>query len=83
MYKNRKNAKHVKMSPNLTKERSNILYEASKLTEDIGTVEFVFANIHGNLVIRFKEKQNGSFLHDFSNMEDLRKLLLDLTGEKV
>ena len=40
----RKNAKHIKINPNLTKRRGKILYDAVKLTEELPKVNFVFSD---------------------------------------
>ena len=58
-YNERKNAKHIKINPNLTKRRGKILYDAVKLTEELPKVNFISSDLHGDLKIRVNEPQDG------------------------
>ena len=68
----------MKISPNLPKRRSTLLYEASKRLEDVEKVNFTFADIHGDLVIRLQEEYKGKFLFTFNSMDDLDELLREM-----
>ena len=49
VYNARKKSKKVKICPNLTKTRSDLLYNATQFTKDVDGVDFVLADIHGDL----------------------------------
>ena len=63
--KERKKAKNMKVSPNLTKRRASLLYDASQVLENIEGVNFPFANIHGDLNIRLVAPYNGNHVYPF------------------
>ena len=73
VYKERKKARNVKISPNLTKRRATLLYEASNWVKDLDAVDFVFANIHGDLNLRLVEPYQEKILFPFSTLDDLKK----------
>ena len=77
VYSERKKAK-TKIRPNLTKRRMDILYRASKLVENVDPVHFVFANEHGDLVLRLNEKVDDKQYFDFKTMEELKETLREL-----
>ena len=57
VFNKRKSLKNVRISPNLTKLRSKTLHDAVEITKNIDEdLEFVFANQHGDFLIRLKEK---------------------------
>ena len=74
----RKKAKSTKIRPNLTKKRGDILYRASKLVENVDGVHFVFANEHGDLVLRLTEKIDEKQYFDFKTMDELKEILRGL-----
>ena len=55
-----------------------MLYDASKIIEenDIASVNFVFANNHGDLHVRLSEPLDGKSVYPFKNLDDLNDLLL-------
>ena len=71
----RKDAKSVKIRPNLTKNRNNLLFEANDFVANINQIDFCFANIHGDLNVRMKEEVDGRQIFSFDSMEALRTLL--------
>ena len=82
VYEARKKATNLKIRPNLTKRRGDLLYRASKLVEGAEEVHFVFANAHGDLKLRLKEKPDGGEqYHSFSSIEELKKTLEELNIE--
>ena len=72
----RKDAKSVKIRPNLTKNRNNLLFEANDFVANIDQIDFCFANIHGDLNVRMKEEVDGRQIFSFDSMEALRTLLI-------
>ena len=77
-YKERQKLKGgVKMSPNLTKHRLQVLHESSQLVNDAGGIDFTFANINGDLCVRLTDAHNGRNVFTFSSIENLRTILAD------
>ena len=74
----KKHSKSIKIAPNLTQRRGKMLYDASKIIEekDIASVNFVFANNHGDLHVRLSEPLDGKSVFAFKNLEELDNLLL-------
>ena len=77
LYSKRKEMNNVRISPNLTKARSKLLNEAVEITRNIQRSDwgFVFANLHGDLLIRLTEKHKGKQYFDFDSIESLSKTL--------
>ena len=78
VYKKRKKGNNIKISPNLTNRKSMLLYEAAKRLENVETVNFAFADIHGDLNIRLQEEYQGKFLFTFNSIADLNELLREV-----
>ena len=74
--------KSVKIRPSLSNNQINLLRDAISVVEDfsldeevVNPVEFVFANIHGQIQAKMKEKFRGSPFISFNTIPDLvRKL---------
>ena len=83
IYKEWKMAKNVRISPYLTKKRVGILKEASSLVEKLDMVDFVFANIHGDLNLRLVEPFHEKQYFQFSTVDELTTLLnsMDIYSE--
>lgn len=78
VWEQRKKAKHVKISPNLTKRRAQLLFDASKLIEGLDNLKFCFADMHGDLNLRVADNfncDNGKKVFSFNSMTDLKSLL--------
>ena len=76
VYRNRKQLQNgVKMNPNLTKKRGDVLYESSELVKDVAGIDFTFANIHGDLCVRLTAARNGDHVFTFHSIAELRKIL--------
>ena len=76
VYRNRKQLQNgVKMNPNLTKKRGDVLYKSSELVKDVAGIDFTFANIHGDLCVRLAAARNGDHVFTFHSIEELRKIL--------
>ena len=78
VYKDRKKAKNVKISANLTKRRSQLLTAASNAVNHIEKVDFCFSNIHGDLMTRLKEPYNGKHVFVFNSLKELSDLLMKI-----
>ena len=84
VYDERKKSKSTKIRPNLTRRRGQLLHQASKLVEDVDQVHFVFANDHGDLKLRLKNKTaDDKQYFDFKSMEDLKETLRGLDFDFV
>ena len=69
---------------NLTKRRGTLLYQASKFVENVQQVHFVFANAHGDLKLRLKEKTgDDKQIFDFKSIDDLKETLRGLEIDYV
>ena len=79
VYNERKKAKNVKINPNLTPKRSNLLSNASNAVEQVNNVHFCFANIHGDLNFRLVEPYNGKHVFPFNSMKQLNTSLLEMS----
>ena len=75
--RNRKEARSAKIRPNLTKYRNNLQYEASEYVKEIEKVKFIYANIHGDLILRLNEEINGEEDFQFNSMNKLKSLLVE------
>jgi hypothetical protein len=61
VYRKRKEVKNgVKLNPHLTKRRGTLLHETVEMAEKIDAVDFVYANIHGDICAMLKEEINGT-----------------------
>ena len=80
VFKKRKSAKNHRIAPNLTKTRSALLAEAANFTkEKIGDDwGFVFANEHGDLLVRLKDKFRGKHYFPFNSIESLSEKLIEV-----
>ena len=74
--------KEVKIRPSLSTNQQNLLKEAQDLVDDYklregikNPVDFVFANIHGETQVKFKNKFRGSLFATFRNIKDLIYIL--------
>ena len=72
----------VKIRPSLSNNQQKLLKEAQSLVEEYNLrdeiknpVEFVFANIHGETQVRFKNKFRGNEFATFRNIQDLTLVL--------
>ena len=82
VFDKRKSAKNIRIAPNLTRTRSKLLSDAVELTKQIETSQddwgFVFANSHGDLLLRLKEKVNGKQYFPFDTVDSLTKTLCEV-----
>ena len=73
--------KDIRVPPNLTKARSKILHDAVELTKAVVNKHewgFVFANEHGDLLIRVKDKFNGKNYFSFDSIDSLTDQLKEM-----
>ena len=68
--KNRK----IKIKISLTKKRRKILSYAHQATANIPNVDFLYADINGNLKLRLKENFNNKKVFTFKSKEELHSL---------
>ena len=63
------------LRPSLTRTRMEILQEARETVEKEDRIQFVFADIHGNLKVRLKDEFKKRFVFNFDDIEDLSLFL--------
>lgn len=75
----KKNAKSGTLSPNLTKKRGKILYDASNIIKEkkIDSIAFVFANYHGDLQVRLAAPYENKQVFPFNSLKELDDFLLE------
>lgn len=80
VFNRRKSVENVRISPHLTKTRSQLLADAVNLTNAIEKVKwgFVFANSHGDLLLRTNEKHKGKHYFSFDSVDSLNKQLVEI-----
>ena len=77
VYNRRKQSKRIYVKPSLTKFRLDTLKQAKERYGNSSDVEFIYADILGNLKIRLKNPLNGRFVHEFYNLNELSDILFD------
>ena len=75
VYEKRKSSNNIKIKPNLTKKRQILRYDATQLVENNEKVEFVYADIHGDIKVRLVNLHKGKYVHNFNSIEELEDLL--------
>ena len=78
VYNNRKAAKNVRISPHLTLLRNKLLAGAINFTNENINREswgFVFANEHGDLLVRLSDKYKGKHYFPFNSLDSLADIL--------
>ena len=68
----------LKFNPQLTKRRGKLLSDAIQIAEKVDEIDFAYANIHGDICVRFKEAVNGTESFSFTSKERLLQKLKDL-----
>ena len=59
------------LRPSLTRKRMELLQEARDIVEKEDRIQFVYADIHGNLKVRLKDEFQKRFVFNFNDIEDL------------
>ena len=79
VFNKRKALRNTRISPNLTKIRSKMLNDAIELTKVIEKNDwgFVYANMHGDLMIRLSEKFKGRHYYSFDSIKSLTDKLVE------
>ena len=75
VYRKRNETKKYKVCPNLTRLREKTLYDAEAVVADIPDVNFVYADIHGDMKVRFKNKMEDREAYKFDSIKHLIELL--------
>ena len=79
VYRQRAELKNnVKINPHLTKKRGKLLHESIEIADKIGAVNFVYANIHGDICVRLTAAVNGTEYFSFQTTQQFLKKLSDL-----
>ena len=72
--------KEIKIRPSLSRHQSDLLRDAKAVVEQynysmdevmVNPVEFVLANIHGDIQVKMKNKVRGSQFISFNSVQDL------------
>ena len=74
--KEKKKAKNVRLSANLTKRRGTLLFNASNAVKNIEGVHFCFANVHGDLSVRLNEPYDSKQVFTFNSMPQLSDFII-------
>ena len=75
----RKSLQNNRVTPALTRSRNKLLSMAKQLVKGIHVVNFVYADINGDIKVRFKEAdKQGRFVFGFSSFDDLACLICGL-----
>ena len=78
-YRKRKEVKNgVKFNPHLTSRRGTLLYETETLADKIEPVDFVYANINGDICARLKHAVNGTEVIKFESTQQFLEKLSNL-----
>ena len=79
----------VKIRPSLSLNQQNLLRDALSFVdefglkdEEINPVEFVFANVHGEIQAKLKNKFRGNCFISFNSIQDLARKVQDAQVEK-
>ena len=72
VYTNRKSTRNVKIRPNLTRRRETLRYEASESTKDNDKVNFVYADVHGDIKVRLIDQYKGKHVHAINSRKNKR-----------
>lgn len=78
IYQERKRTNKFKVKPSLTNFRLRTLNCVKERFSGCEKVEFIYADIHGNLKVRLREKHNERFVHQFENENELSDLIFDI-----
>ena len=73
--------KTTKFSPPLTDRRRKLRNAAQNKYERNESVNFVFADIHGDLKVRFHHLIDNDYVHSFREMNDIDELLMMSTHD--
>lgn len=76
VYNARRKAKKVKICPNLTKIRNDVLYNAVQMTNEVDGVDFVLADIHGDLKVKLRDKFEEKDFFKFETIQELSDVLI-------
>ena len=75
-YAKRRSLPNYRVSPALTRRRSQLLSKAREMVKGIGVVNFVYADINGDIKVRFNDPdRQGRFAFSFSSLDDLACLI--------
>ena len=75
----KKKAKNFKLCPNLTRKRGKLWYDATQIVDSIPGIDFVFADIHGDMKMRLKnERDDGKIVFQFETLNELNDLIVSL-----
>ena len=75
VYNARKKLNNIKISPNLTHRRGKLWYDASMHVKKFSSsIDFIFADLHGNLKMKTKEEIDGKNKFGFESLDDLEKV---------
>ena len=75
VYNARKNLNNIKISSNLTHRRGKLWYDASMHVKKYSsTIDFIFADQHGNLKLKTREEIGGKNKFGFESFDDLEQV---------
>ena len=74
VYYERKKLKTIKISPNLNQKRGKLWYDASKITENVDGIDFIYADAHGDLRFKTSSQHNGKQNFKFESLDHLEEI---------
>ena len=81
--RNNLRAKRIKIKPSLTNRRRKILDEACNKYSDHPLIDFLFCDVHGDLMVKLAQKFKKNNFHKFNDLEGLQYLLHEASLENV
>lgn len=78
VYGEKHKLRNYKIGSNLTKRRGSLLYDASQLTDSIDAINFVYADIHGNLKVRLINEYKGKHVFPFNSIDMLDQIITEV-----
>ena len=78
IYAQRKKSRKYKVKPSLTNFCMNMLKATKERFEKCEHVNFIYADIHGNLKIRFNQPLDGRYVYNFNDESELSNLIHDI-----
>ena len=73
--------KNIRISPSLTDRRRKLLGKATKKYKDHPAINFLYADINGDLKVCLNEPIKNSFAFRFNQLDDIDNLFMDLSNE--
>ena len=76
--------RNIRLNPSLTKQRTELLRNATERIEDGNTqgIQFVYADFNGNIVFRLNEIYRERYVHTINSIEHLEEIINELSNSE-